>query len=161
MSMEEPEDLFPRWTIPKRERMDGQNLHISVFILLRKDAGDDSVLFLKAGPNYPVSFKRGKWLLPAAIIDFGEKPKDVVKRVLGEQLANVDYLTPVYVSMQSYLGAHWDIVFVFEARLDQTKPRPMTKGPFVDVAFHRLDSLPREEIAEDHLEVLDEYLREP
>jgi NUDIX domain len=159
--MEEPPDLFPRWTIPKRERMDSQNLHISVFAIIRKSVSDDSVLFLKAGPQYPVSFKRGKWLLPAAIIDFGEKPKDMAKRILNEQLTNVEYLTPVYLSMQSYLGAHWDIVFLFEAKLDESKPIPSVKGPFVGVSFHRPESLPRDEVAEDHLEVLDELLREP
>ncbi|HYB03966.1 MAG TPA: hypothetical protein VED17_05870, partial [Nitrososphaerales archaeon] len=95
------QDNFPRWTIPKRERMDSQNLHISAFNVVWKGLKNHSVLFVKAGPKFPVSFKRGKWLLPAAIMDFGEKPKDVAKRVLMEQMMNVDYLTPNYLSMQS------------------------------------------------------------
>ena len=161
MSLEGAQDNFPRWTIPKRERMDSQNLHISAFNVVRKSLKDDSVLFVKAGPKFPVSFKRGKWLLPAAIMDFGEKPKDVAKRVLTEQMTNVDYLTPNYMSMQSYLGAHWDIVFLFESRLDETKPVPAAKEPFIGVSFHHLDSIPRHEIAEDHLEVLNELIQEP
>lgn len=142
--------------------MDKQDLHISAFNLVRKSAGErDSVLFVKAGPKFAVSFKRGKWLLPAAIMDFGEKPKDVAKRILNEQLVNVENLTPTYLSMQSYFGAHWDIVFVFESQLDGSKPLPGAKEPFEGVAFHDLKSLPRSEISEDHLEVLDELQREP
>lgn len=161
--MEEHNDNYPRWTIPKRERLDAQsNLHISDFNLVRKSANElNQILFVKAGPKFPVSFKRGKWLLPAAILDFGEKPKDVAKRILNEQLTGVDYLNPNYLSMQSYLGAHWDIVFIFETQLEGSRPAPAAKEPFVGVTFHDLDSLPRKETAEDHLEVLDELKKEP
>jgi NUDIX domain len=155
-------DNIPRWTIPKRERMDEQDLHISAFNLVRKSAKEkDFVLFVKAGPKFPVSFKRGKWLLPAAIMDFGEKPKDVAKRILREQLTDIDNLAPNYLSMQSYYGAHWDIVFVFESMLDDTKPLPTPKEPFEGVMFCKLNLLPRNEIAQDHLEVLDELEAEP
>jgi hypothetical protein len=160
MSSENAADNFPRWTIPRRERMGEQNLHISAFNVVRKRVNDDALIFVRAGPKFPVSFKRGKWLLPAAIMDFGEKPKDVARRVLNEQLANVEYLVPNYLSMQSYLGAHWDIVFIFESILDETKPAPVAKEPFAGLTFHKLDSLPRQEIAEDHLEVLDELRKE-
>jgi hypothetical protein len=154
------DDNRPRWTIPRRTLMDERNLHISAFNLVRKSASDkDSILFVKAGPKFPVSFKRGKWLLPAAIMDFGEKPKDVAKRILGEQLSNVDYLAPTYLSMQSYLGAHWDILFIFESQLDG-KSLPTAKEPFEAVAFYNLKSLPRNELAEDHMEVLDQLLTE-
>ncbi|MDA4111820.1 MAG: hypothetical protein OK439_04735, partial [Thaumarchaeota archaeon] len=112
----------PRWTVPKRARMNNENLHISDFILVRKQSDSDSVLFLKAGDKFPVSFKRGKWLIPAAILDFGESPKKFGKRILGEQLNNSEYLEPTFLSMQSYLGAHWDIVFVFECHLVEGKP---------------------------------------
>src|SRR2546422_10384238 len=98
----------PRWTVPKRARMRNENLHISDFILVRKHSESDSVLFLKAGEKFPVSFKRGKWLLPAAILDYGESPKQFAKRMLGEQLNNADYLNPTFLSMQSFLWAHWD-----------------------------------------------------
>lgn len=155
-------DNVPRWTIPKRERMDERNLHISAFNIVRKSAREkDTILFVKAGPKFPVSFKRGKWLLPAAIMDFGEVPKDVAKRILTEQLTSVDYLAPSYLSMQSYYGAHWDIVFIFESILNETKPIPMPKEPFVGVTFYKLDSLPKTEIAEDNVEVLEELGKEP
>ena len=158
---DDSQDNVPRWTIPKRTRADERNLHISDFNIVRKSAKDkDSVLFVRAGPKFPVSFKRGKWLLPAAIMDFGEKPKDVAKRILMEQLTNVDYLVPSYLSMQSYLGAHWDIVFVFESVLDESKPLPAPKEPFEGVAFHNLHLLPKNEIAEDHMEVISGLLKE-
>jgi len=150
----------PRWTIPKRTRLSNENLHISDFVLVRKSDDSDSVLFLKAGEKFPVSFKRGKWLLPAAILDYGEVPKTVAKRILGEQLENAEYLSPTYLSMQSYLGAHWDIVFIFECNLEKGKPAPTFKGPFVGTAFHNLSALPKHEIAEDHLEVLEALKKE-
>jgi len=158
--MDSSQDNVPRWTIPKRTRVDNQDLHISAFNLVRKQDDKDSLLFVKAGPKFPVSFKRGKWLLPAAILDFGEKPKEVAKRVLTEQLDNAEYLDPKFLSMQSYFGAHWDIVFIFESQLEKGKPIPTAKGTLAEVSFHNLDSLPRQEIAEDHLEVLDELKKE-
>jgi len=158
--MDGSKDNIPRWTIPKRTRLDNQDLHISTFILVRKNDDKDSVLFVKAGPQFPVSFKRGKWLLPAAILDFGEKPKEVAKRVLTEQLDNAEYLEPKFLSMQSYFGAHWDIVFIFESQLETGKPMPTAKSSFTGASFHNLNSLPRQEIAEDHLEVLDELKKE-
>lgn len=160
--MDGAEDNIPRWTIPKRTRLGEQDLHISTFNFVRKSPKENnSLIFVKAGPKFPVSFKRGKWLLPAAIMDFGEVPKNVAKRVVSEQLTNTDYLVPNYLSMQSYLGAHWDIVFIFESMLDESNPSPAAKDPFVGVSFFNLDSLPRQEIAEDHLEVLDEFKKEP
>jgi hypothetical protein len=151
----------PRWTIPKRTRISTENLHISDFVLMRKYGDAESVLFLKAGEKFPVSFKRGKWLLPAAILDFGESPKGFAKQLIGEQLNNVDYLEPTFLSLQSYLGAHWDLVFVFECRLMEGKPLPTPKEPFVEVSFLKLSALPKSGIAEDHLEVLDELVKEP
>jgi hypothetical protein len=151
----------PRWTIPKRRRISTENLHISDFVIMRKYGGPDSVLFLKAGEKFPVSFKRGKWLLPAAILDFGESPKGFAKQLIGEQLNNVDYLEPTFLSLQSYLGAHWDLVFLFECSLAEGKPLLTPKDPFVDVSFLKLSALPRPEIAEDHLEVLDELEKAP
>jgi ADP-ribose pyrophosphatase YjhB (NUDIX family) len=154
--MDGSQDNVPRWTIPRRTRVSTEDLHISDFNLVRKSGDKDSIMFVKAGPKFPVSFKRGKWLLPAAILDFGEKPKDVAKRILNEQLGNVEYLEPTFLSMQSYFGAHWDIVFIFEEHLGDGRPIPTAKEPFEGVSFHNLNSLPRHEIAEDHLEVLDE-----
>jgi hypothetical protein len=151
----------PRWTIPRRARMDNEDLHISDFVFVRKPDDADSVLFLKAGEKFPVSFKRGKWLFPAAILDFGNSPKKFALQVLKEQLNDGSYSEPTFLSMQSYYGAHWDIVFVLECRLAAGKPLPTSREPFTDVSFFKLSNLPRKEIAEDHLEVLDELQKEP
>jgi len=124
-----------------------------------KDA--DEVLFLKSSDNYPVKFKRGKLMLPAAIVDFGEKPNEVAKRILGEQLSGAELLKPKFLTMQSYLGAHWDIVFVFEAQLEGKQKEDLKpKDPFIHTSFQKLESLPRLEIADDHLEVIDAFLKE-
>src|SRR5438552_12586435 len=102
--------------------MRNENLHISDFILVRKHSESDSVLFLRAGDKFPVSFKRGKWLLPAAILDFGESPKKFAAQVLREQLDNAEFSEPSFLSLQSYYGAHWDIVFVLECHLLEGRP---------------------------------------
>ena len=152
---------FSRRAKDRRARMDNEDLHISDFVLVRKPDDSDSVLFLKAGEKFPVSFKRGKWLLPAAILDFGESPKKFALQVLREQLNNGEYSEPAFLSMQSYYGAHWDIVFVLESHLSAEKAPPIARDPFTSVAFLKLSNLPRNEIAEDHLEVLDELQKEP
>src|SRR5580700_8274748 len=123
--MDLSQDNIPRWTIPKRTRLDNEDLHISDFNLVRKSGDRDSILFVKAGPKFPVSFKRGKWLLPAAILDFGENPRVVAKRILNEQLEGVEYLDPKFLSLQSYYGAHWDLVFIFESQIEEAKSMPI------------------------------------
>ena len=140
--------------------MSNEDLHISDFVLVRKHDDSDSVLFLKAGDKFPVSFKRGKWLLPAAILDFGESPKKFAIQVLHEQLDNAEFSVPNFLSLQSYYGAHWDIVFVLESHLLE-KSMPTVRPPFSEVTFFKLGNLPRNEIAEDHIEVLDELKEEP
>jgi hypothetical protein len=155
-SSSDAEKAQPRWTIPKRTRM--ENLHVSSFVLVKNSAGD-SVVFLKAGPKYPVEFKRGKLLLPATVLDFGESPRGVASKLLGEQMNGAENLKVDYVTMQSYLGAHWDIVFVYQTKIDEGRALS-PKQPFTELGFYKLSALPREQIAEDHLEVLEELRRE-
>jgi hypothetical protein len=148
----------PRWTLPKRTRMDNENLHVSSFVLLKNSPGD-SIVLLKAGPQHPVPFKRGKLLLPATILNFGENPRIVAGRLLGEQVSGAENLKVEFVTMQSYFGAHWDIVFVFETKMEDG--RTLTpKPPFKDLGFYKMSDLPTEKIAQDHVEVLDGLRRE-
>lgn len=139
--------------------MDEENLHISSFVLLKD--GEGSVAFLRAGPKHPFPFKRGKLLLPAVILSFGENPRLVSQRVLGEQIAGAENLNATFVTLQSYLGAHWDIVFVYEAKIEDAAKKSLSpKEPYTEIKFLKLSSLPKKEIAEDHLEVLDGLARE-
>jgi hypothetical protein len=147
-----------RWTLPKRRRVSNESLHISDFVLVKKDS--DSILFLRAGEKYPVSFKRGKLLLPAAILNYGENPREAAKRVLSEQLEHSEYLQPKFLAMQSYVGAHWDICLVFECQVENDKRELSFREPYAHASYHPLTSLPRREIAEDHLEVIDGLLQE-
>jgi hypothetical protein len=155
------EKTEPRWTIPKRTRMGGENLHVSSFLMIRNRPGD-SIVLLRAGPKHPVQFKRGKLLLPATILNFGDSPRLVAQRLMSEQLDGPENLKVEFASMQSYLGAHWDIVFVFAAKVDEKEERLTLapKEPFTEAAFHKLSNLPRDQIAEDHLEVLDQLRKE-
>jgi hypothetical protein len=153
------ESDYPRWTLPKRMRMDQENLHISSFVMPKDSEG--SILFLRAGPKHPVSFKRDKYLLPATILSYGEVPKVSAQRVLGEQIKGAEDLKVSFVTFQSYLGAHWDIVFLFETNIDDGRKKLLLpREPYTELGFFKMSSLPRQEIAEDHLEVLDELTRE-
>ena len=75
---------------------------------------------------------------------------------LGEQLIGAESLKVNFVTMQSYLGAHRDIVFVYETKVVEDGKALKVKEPFTDVSFCQISALPSEKIAEYHLEVLDE-----
>lgn len=96
------------------------------------------------------------------MLEYGENPRVGARRVLKEQLLDPGLLKdPEFLGMQSYLGAHWDIVFLFEAWLEDGGVEIRPKDPFVQAAFHDASKLPRAEIAEDHLEVIDGMLNPP
>lgn len=157
MPPDPPQDQ-PRWTLPPRKEISPENLHISSFVIARRASdGDKSILLLKAGDKHPLSFRRGKLLLPATILAYGEKPREGARRALREQLQNTTVKALEFLGMQSYLGAHWDIVILFGTRLD-VGAKVAPNGPFVEAAFYDANNLPRAEIAEDHLEVIDEML---
>jgi hypothetical protein len=135
-----------------RKRISEENLHISSFDFVRR--GTDSILLIKATEAHPLSFRRGKLLLPATMLHFGEKPAHAAKRALDSQLSGAERLEQKFLELQSYMGSHWDIVVVYEfdaGRAGEVTARP----PYTDAAFYKLDSLPRASIAEDHLEVID------
>lgn len=160
--MSTPYEETPRWTLPPRTQISPDNIHISSFIIAKKGRPGDpnySLLLLRAGNNHRISFKRGKLLLPAATLTYGEKPREGARRVLRDQLQDPSLLRDLeFTSMQSYLGDHWDIVFLFETWVKDDAQSMPTKEPFVQAAFYPINALPRAEIAEDHLEVIEEML---
>ncbi|MDA4122825.1 MAG: NUDIX hydrolase [Thaumarchaeota archaeon] len=148
----------PRWTLPPRKEISPENLHISSFVIVRNEIGDEgeSILLLRAGDKHPLSFRRGKLMLPSVILRYGENPREGARRVLRDQLKDPkDLHDPEFFSMQSYLGAHWDIVFLFNSRQNEGAQDPIAKEPYVEAAFYEVKNLPRSEIVEDHLEVID------
>jgi ADP-ribose pyrophosphatase YjhB (NUDIX family) len=155
----------PRWTLPPRKEISPQNLHISSFVVVnrtpRKGTGPSKreVLLLRAGDKHPLSFRRGKLVLPATILTFGEQPKAAARRALADQLGATAGLGELeFLELQSYLGAHWDMVVLFQAKLEAPEAVVRPNPPFTSASFYDLGSLPRSEIAEDHLEVLDSML---
>jgi hypothetical protein len=136
----------------KRMRISNENLHISAFALVGDGRG--SILLVKAGENHPLSFRRGMLLLPATMLQFGERPPVAVKRAVTTQLNGAEVLEPQFREIQSYMGSHWDLCFVYD--LDGRKSAKLTaKAPYVEASYYSLDALPRDAIAEDHLEVID------
>jgi hypothetical protein len=145
-----------------RREISPSNLHISSFVIVKKKGASDkdySILLLRAGPKHSVSFRRGQLVLPAAILMYGEKPKEAARRSLSYQLANPDSLQdPQFLSMQTYYGAHWDIVFLFETWTKDGAQEISPKEPYVAATFYPVNNLPNREISGDHLEVLNEML---
>lgn len=137
----------------RRRRISDSSLHISAFLLVK--SGDGSILLLRAGNSHPVSFRRGKLLLPATMLNFGEDPGEAVKRILRDQMEHGEGLQPKFLEIQSYLGGHWDICFVYESDASDSKTDLGPRQPYIESAFYSLTTLPTNEIAADHLEVLD------
>lgn len=146
----------------RRREISPSNLHLSSFVIAKKKGssdGDYSILLLRAGEKHPVSFRRGKLLLPSTILLYGEKPRDAARRALAYQLGNPDSLEdPQFLNMQTYYASHWDIVFLFETWAKDGAGEVSPKEPYVGAAFYPVNNLPRSEISEDHLEVLDEMM---
>jgi ADP-ribose pyrophosphatase YjhB (NUDIX family) len=146
-----------------RKEISPNNLHISSFVLAKKKGNDQdySILLLKAGNKHPLSFRRGKLLLPSTILRYGEKPRDAAKRALVQQLTNAESLEdpPRLLSMQSYYAAHWDIVFLWETWVKDGALEISAKEPYVEAKFYPINDLPRNMVSEDHLDVIDEMLR--
>ncbi|MDA4136570.1 MAG: hypothetical protein OK449_06210 [Thaumarchaeota archaeon] len=135
-----------------RMRINDENLHISSFAIVRREP--DTLLLIKATDAHPLSFRRGKLLLPATMLQFGEKPSRAAERVLSTQLSGAEGLKENFAEMQSYMGSHWDICFVYD--FDAKGARSITaKPPYAEASFYHVGSLPRASIAEDHLEVID------
>jgi ADP-ribose pyrophosphatase YjhB (NUDIX family) len=146
----------------RRKQISPSNLHISAFLVAKKketSEGDYSILFLRAGDKHSLSFRRGRLVLPSTMLNYGEKPREAVKRILAEQFEHSDSLQDLqFLGMQSYYGAHWDLVFLYGMLMKNGAQDLSAKDPYVDVAFYSVNNLPRSEISEDHLEVLDEML---
>lgn len=87
------------------------------------------------------------------MLNFGEDPKEAAKRILRSQVEGAENIQPRFLEIQSYLGSHWDICFVYEC--DALGSDLRTKQPYVENSFYSLAALPSDEIAEDHLEVID------
>ena len=146
-----------------RREISPNSLHISSFVIVKKKEDSDkdySMLLLRAGEKHPLSFRRGKLVLPSTILEYGEKPRDAARRALKQQLANPESLQdPQFLNMQTYYGAHWDIVFLFEAWMVDGANEITSKEPYVGANFYSVYALPRKEVSEDHLDVIDELLR--
>ena len=168
MSVDPSEQHYPRWTLPPRREISPDNLHISSFVVVKKrmkgQTGEEGerqpIMLLRAGDKHPLSFRRGKLLLPATFLSYGEQPRAAARRVLKEQLGNPDGLgDPEFLKLMSYLGAHWDLVILFRTWFDGGDSQVKPMEPFVGGRFYDVNALPRDEIAEDHLEVIDSMLK--
>jgi ADP-ribose pyrophosphatase YjhB (NUDIX family) len=117
--------------------------HISSFAIIRR--GNELLLVKKIRPE----FTAGKWVLPSAIINFGEHPESAMKRIVREQLG-VDSKNVRLLDVQSYGDKHWDICFVYDVSIESIEKlsQDIERAEYFDRG-----KLPLE-FRSDHMEVL-------
>jgi len=119
-------------------------MHISSFVLVRK--GTQVLLARRLKPERWA----GKWVIPGAIIYFGEDPGAAALRIVREQLGATATALKL-LDVQSYGDKHWDMCFLFHADV----PGAVKLGGDFDKSdYFDLAKLPHE-LREDHKEVLD------
>ncbi len=119
-------------------------VHISSFAIIKK--GNKLLLEKRLRPEYSA----GKWVIPGALINYGEDPLAGVKRVVKEQLGT-DTKKAELIDVESYGDKHWDICFVYRVEI----PNVGTLSPDVEKTdYSELRSLPPE-LRDDHKEVID------
>ncbi len=136
-----------------------QGLCIGSFLIIEKKG---ALLFGKA---VKPEFAKGKWLLPASHLKYGEHPDDSVKRIVKEQLST-EAKEVKYRGLWGFAPLHWDICFVYDVKL-RNEPKPLdqaeaSKYPedyfyssqlFSDLRYLRPQEI-RNEIGRGHDEVL-------
>jgi len=92
----------------------------------------------------------GSWVLPSAVINWGEDPGSAALRIIQEQLGVMPTAMKL-LDVQSFGDKHWDICFVFQCEVPAV-------GKLADgiskVEWFDLAKLPPE-LREGHKEVLD------
>jgi ADP-ribose pyrophosphatase YjhB (NUDIX family) len=118
--------------------------HISTFALVQK--GGKLLLIRRLQPERWA----GKWVIPGAVILYGEDPAAAAGRVVKEQLG-ADATMVKLVDVQSWGDKHWDICFVYRAEVPEVEKlgQDFDKSEYFEFA-----SLPAE-LREDHKEVID------
>jgi len=142
---------------------------LSVFLVLKEKDGilvgkmtkpeiwiDKIMVGEMFAPKYVSS---NKWVIPASHLKYGEKPDDAAARVLAEQIC-VSRVKPSFLGVQSHLSvdpndpeaAHWDICFVYGARLGVKQlARPEW---FSELVFQKPATLKSEDFTRGHGDIL-------
>jgi ADP-ribose pyrophosphatase YjhB (NUDIX family) len=128
------------------------SLHISSFVFVKKGT---TIALLKASQQHYLEFRRGKWLIPAAVLQVPEHPDDCALRVLKDQLS-IEKPKLKFVNIQSHYSDHWDLCFIYESQT----AKPLKAGKLFDeVKYFPAKKLPQESMAQDHVEVVDAWIK--
>lgn len=137
-----------------------QGLCVSTFLLIRK--GDALLLGKVIRPD----IVKGKWVLPASQLLYGEHPDDSVRRILKEQL-NTEPEAVSYRGLWSFADRHWDLCFVYDVDV-RGEPRPLSEAEgakypheywycsqlLAELKYVRPEEIRAEEIGRGHADVL-------
>jgi ADP-ribose pyrophosphatase YjhB (NUDIX family) len=119
-------------------------MHVSSFALIRR--GTRVLLVRRTQPERWA----GKWVIPSALLMFGEDPAAGVRRVVMEQLGSKATVASL-LDVQSYGDKHWDMCFVYDVEM----PGPGKLGQDFDKAEYFDVSKMPPELRDDHKEVID------
>jgi ADP-ribose pyrophosphatase YjhB (NUDIX family) len=119
-------------------------MHVSSFALIRR--GTRVLLVRRTKPERWA----GKWVIPSAILLFGEDPAAGVRRVVMEQLGSKVSVATL-LDVQSYGDKHWDMCFVYDVQM----PGPGKLGADFDKAEYFDVSAMPPELRDDHKEVIE------
>jgi ADP-ribose pyrophosphatase YjhB (NUDIX family) len=124
--------------------------HISSFAVIKK--GNELLLVKKLRPESSA----GKWVLPAAIINFGEDPEAAMKRIVRDQMGT-EPTSVTLLQVQSYGDKHWDLCFLYDVSISGIgKLHPDNER----AEYFDRSKLPPE-FRSDHLEVLQAFEARP
>ncbi|MGA8663661.1 MAG: hypothetical protein WB809_01115 [Thermoplasmata archaeon] len=144
---------------------------LSAFLVLTAPSDPSSVLLGRSAPDPrwqelggmgPERMARfaNRWMLPASQLLLFEAPVDAARR-LGRELLGLELerLEPPQVFSEAYLRTgggptdlHWDLHFVFRGPGPTSPPRhPMWR----ELAYLRVDTIPRAEFARNQGDVLE------
>jgi ADP-ribose pyrophosphatase YjhB (NUDIX family) len=118
-------------------------MHISSFVFVKK--GAQLLLARRVKPERWA----GKWVIPGALVNYGEDPGAAALRIVREQLGATATALKL-LDVQSYGDKHWDMCFLFHA---ETPGVEKLSGDFDKADYFDPANLPPE-IREDHKEVI-------
>lgn len=153
-------------TLPDRIPTGG--VCLSSFVVLKRK---NAILFSKVGDvktwtdRFALppkeSLWRGKWLLPACHLKYGEHPDDAARRILREMIG-IDRFSLSSAQMQSHLTLgeevagtnHWDVCFVYSA---STREKVEKQPWFQELEFLVPSKVRPSQIGRSQADVLKEF----
>jgi len=123
-------------------------------VVLRQGPNGGEVLLIKRGP-FPLEWE-GKWAFPGGFVDYGENPEIAVIRELKEETGAVGE-NPVSLAILGEPGRdpRKHCIGLFYIVDVNPEYEPVAGDDAIDAAWVNIDSINSDDIAGDHIEIID------